>query len=311
MKAIIFYSWQSDTRAAANRPFIQKALEAAVGELHADGSLSVEPVVDRDTQSVPGAPDIDKTILEKIDACAAMVADVTIVNSGTTSKPAPNPNVLVELGYALKSLGTRRVILVQNVAFGGPEDLPFDLRQKRALAYESPEDASSRAEKRRQLQADLKRALALVLKDADIQPAAEYPVELSMKFALVKNTLGERHDYRLAVTLRNVGGKPITEWNVDVKFPTRLLESPASFSSRVPERSNEEQTLLRATQDTLGRVIYPEDPAPVMAVDYYIDPDMYDREEHWLLDRTVTATAYVHGELAGNAELFVRDIQKF
>ena len=105
MKATIFYSWQSDIKAAANRTLIQDALKGAVKELHAEGSLTVEPVVDRDTEAVPGAPDIDKTILEKIDASAVVVADVTIINHGKDGRPTPNPNVLVELGYALKSLG--------------------------------------------------------------------------------------------------------------------------------------------------------------------------------------------------------------
>jgi hypothetical protein len=41
-----------------------------------------------------------------------VVADVTIVGRGN-GRPTPNPNVLIELGYALKSLGARRLILVQ------------------------------------------------------------------------------------------------------------------------------------------------------------------------------------------------------
>jgi hypothetical protein len=43
------------------------------------------------------------------------------------------PNVLIELGYAKKALGTARVITVWNTAFtrSRPEDLPFDLRGRR------------------------------------------------------------------------------------------------------------------------------------------------------------------------------------
>jgi CrcB protein len=48
----IFYSWQSDTRAAANRTLIQDALEAAVVEIRDDDSIAIEPVVDRDTLAV-------------------------------------------------------------------------------------------------------------------------------------------------------------------------------------------------------------------------------------------------------------------
>src|SRR5713226_1824126 len=125
MQATVFYSWQSDIKAAANRTLIQDALEAAAKVLRDDGSISVEPVIERDTKGIPGAPDIGMTILEKIDASAVIVADVTIVGRDD-GRPTPNPNVLIELGYGLRSLTPRRVILVQNVAFGGPEDLPFD-----------------------------------------------------------------------------------------------------------------------------------------------------------------------------------------
>jgi len=75
--------------------------------------------------------------------------------------------VLIELGYALKSLGPRRVILVQNTAFGTPEELPFDLRHKRVLTYTSAEEASERAPERRRLQAGIKEALSLVIAEVD------------------------------------------------------------------------------------------------------------------------------------------------
>ena len=40
-------------------------------------------------------------------------------------RPAPNPNVLLELGYAAASIGSNRVILVQNTAFGDISTLSF------------------------------------------------------------------------------------------------------------------------------------------------------------------------------------------
>jgi hypothetical protein len=229
MKVTVFYSWQSDTKAAANRTLIQTALAGAVKKLRADGSISLEPVIERDTKGVPGAPDIDAIIFEKIEASTVMVADVTIVGRGG-GRPTPNPNVLVELGYALKALGWKRIVLVQNVAFGPPEELPFDLRQKRVLTYSSTEDALERAPERRRLQADLKEALALVLGNADIRPVTSFLVELFLEYQKVK-IRPERHDYQRRVTLKNAGTRPITEWHVDVSMPTRLLESGTIFRS--------------------------------------------------------------------------------
>jgi hypothetical protein len=308
MIATIFYSWQSDIKAAANRTLIQDALEGAAKELRADRSISVEPVVERDTKGIPGAPDIGMTILEKIDASAATVADVTIVGRGD-GRPTPNPNVLIELGYALKSLGHRRVILVQNVAFGGPEGLPFDLRQKRVLTYNSAADASERAPERRHLQAVLKEALALILTDANMGVATLYPVKLSVDYA-PKAIRSERHDYQLRVSLVNLGTKPITEWHVDVSMPTRLLEPQILFALRVPGRSDEEHTLFRATQDTHPDPIYPGDVKLAMTIDYRIDSKIF-YDLRGLVDEKVTAIAYIHGELAATTERVVRELQNF
>src|SRR5438105_94039 len=105
MPHTIFYSWQSDLPNASNRGFIQTALERAGKALSADDALNVQPVIERDTQGIPGAPDIAKVIFEKIAAADVFVADVSIVTGQHEGRPSPNPNVLVELGYALKAIG--------------------------------------------------------------------------------------------------------------------------------------------------------------------------------------------------------------
>jgi hypothetical protein len=168
---LVFYSWQSDLPNATNRAFIDKALERAAQAMRKDIELAIEPVIDRDTVGLPGAPDIGKAIFDKIDRCDVFVADVSIVRRSEGSRPTPNPNVLVELGYALKSLGHERILLVINSAFGGPELLPFDLRQKRALSYqlesESDDKANIRKEFATRLEAALRAFVPLVSAAAD------------------------------------------------------------------------------------------------------------------------------------------------
>jgi hypothetical protein len=73
VSATIFYSWQSDIRAAACRTLIHEALEGAASKITQDRSVGVEPVIDRDTQGIPGSPDIGAAILSKIDAASAFV----------------------------------------------------------------------------------------------------------------------------------------------------------------------------------------------------------------------------------------------
>src|SRR5271168_81681 len=118
MPHVVFYTWQSDLPNATNRSFILKALENVAHAITIDDTVDVEPVIDRDTQGVPGAPDISKTIFQKIAAADVLVADVSIVGVIEGGRPTPNPNVLIELGYALHALGDERVVLVLNLAFG-------------------------------------------------------------------------------------------------------------------------------------------------------------------------------------------------
>jgi hypothetical protein len=161
MRRVVFYSWQSDLPSRGNRGFINDALERAIRSIASDGSAALEPVLDRDTANLNGTPDIAHSILAKISAADVFVADVSIVNAGS-SLPSPNPNVLVELGYAAAELGWENVILVQNTAFGGPELLPFDLRGRRVITY-SLEAETAPAESRGLLQGRLEGALRSTL----------------------------------------------------------------------------------------------------------------------------------------------------
>jgi hypothetical protein len=110
----VFYSWQSDLPSKTNRGLIEFALERALAAIGKNAQIDRAPRLDQDTSGVPGSPDIGATILGKIDAASAFVADVSVV-SGAEGRPSPNPNVLIELGYALKSLAPSRVIMVFNV----------------------------------------------------------------------------------------------------------------------------------------------------------------------------------------------------
>lgn len=168
MKQIVFYSWQSDLPNACNRGFIQGALENAAAAIKADDTVEIEPVVDRDTQGVPGAPDIASTIFAKITAADVFVADVSIIGRGD-KRSTPNPNVLVELGYAFKALGPERVILVFNRAFGKIEELPFDLKMRRVLAYDMLAESKERAPERKILENQLDDAIRAAL--GTIRPA--------------------------------------------------------------------------------------------------------------------------------------------
>ncbi len=176
----IFYSWQSDLPNSTNRSFIEKALENTAKSIRADDSIKVEPVIDRDTAGVPGSPDIAGTIFAKIEESQVFVCDVSIINEGEKSRPTPNPNVLIELGYALKTLGSERILMVMNTVFGKPELLPFDLSRKRVVTYYMPEEYENRATERKKLEAQLDTALRTILTQIKIQPPERIIPSLSI-----------------------------------------------------------------------------------------------------------------------------------
>jgi hypothetical protein len=158
MNRIVFYSWQSDLPNRTNRGFIQAALEKAAKAIANDSSNDDVPIIDRDTKDVPGAPHIAKAILAKVAA-----ADVSIVQGRGEDRPTPNPNVLIEIGYALCSLGDARIVLLMNDAYGAPEDLPFDLKMHRVMTYNMPEDTADRSIERLSLQKKLEGAIRAAL----------------------------------------------------------------------------------------------------------------------------------------------------
>jgi hypothetical protein len=155
----VFYSWQSDSPGNTNRNFISTALEKAIDEVKADETISVEPVIDRDTLGVAGSPDISESIFSKIEDSSVFVCDVSIIDIEALKK-TPNPNVLVELGYAIKVLGWNRIIMVMNTEYGDPTTLPFDLRSKRVLTY----TISSSEEEKAPVRNGLKKTLVVALK---------------------------------------------------------------------------------------------------------------------------------------------------
>jgi hypothetical protein len=179
MKRIIFYSWQSDLPNKTNRGFIETALLRSLKNILNDGSELIRPVLDRDTDGEIGTPQITDSIFAKITMADIFVCDVSIINKDEIGKPTPNPNVLIELGYAIATLGWNRILLIQNNVYGGPEKLPFDLRGRRIIGYSQREDELERAAERNnltgKLEVFLKQALYF-LPDANRHAGPHVPI---------------------------------------------------------------------------------------------------------------------------------------
>lgn len=223
MRTTVFFSWQSDRPAREGRNFIERALSAAIGriaqDLQLDESIRGQLRLDKDTQDVPGSPEIFNTILKKIESAGIFVADLTFVGTAPDGTPTPNPNVLIEYGYALKSLGDSRIVAVMNTAYGPPSRLPFDLVSKRfPIDYKVEEGAldSVRREARQDLAKTLESALRLIL------GSDEYQASILKKSDTTAATYREPKDGRARFRAK---GKPI---GYNRSFPAELMGQQAS-----------------------------------------------------------------------------------
>lgn len=159
----IFYSWQLSTLGKYNNYFIRDCLREAVREINQ--SIPIEEreqneniQIDSDTQGTSGSPHIFTTICDKINASTIFIVDVSLI-----SKKICNSNVMLELGYAIKTLGFENIIMVFNTALGSLDDLPFDLRSQRVSTY-SFKAGDDKKQASRQLTSLLKTSITTVLK---------------------------------------------------------------------------------------------------------------------------------------------------
>jgi len=171
----IFYSWQSDIENKFNRNFIKDCLERAIKQLNQELEIEDALRLDHDTKGVEGSPDITSTILNKIEKSDIFIGDITFITKSKSKKYCSNPNVLIELGYALNSLGDERIINVMNSSFGSPDKkLPFDLAHKRwPIIYSLNEDNyADKASVRTELILSIKSALYPYIS----KPKSSFPI---------------------------------------------------------------------------------------------------------------------------------------
>ena len=174
----IFWSWQNDYSPKTCRSFVRSALVESIELInnHMDVNDADRPEIDHDTKGERGMVDIAAAILRKIANSAVFVADLTPIAKSSDDKWLPNPNVMIELGWAMHKPGWERVIGVLNTAAGAEiEDLPFDIRQRRVITYllAPSADANTRNSVKKKLVTELKGALEVNLENRAAQTTGE------------------------------------------------------------------------------------------------------------------------------------------
>ena len=240
---MLFYSWQSDTSPKANRNFIKDAIETAIRSINKTLALEEAIRYDHDTKDVPGTPEIVNTILKKIDESDMFLSDLTIVARSMEGKQVPNPNVLIELGYAMKSIGSERVIAVMNEEYGTASDgLPFDLQHRRwPIRYSLSINATPmiRKEQKRYLVSQLEEAIRATLNSMSIpkKPDIFEPIQPQWKSSsfLIDN--------------EKVAKRPFFDDEDDIQ-DVIWINGPQAFLRLIPTSSAPDRTPLE-----IGRLI--------------------------------------------------------
>ncbi len=161
--------------------------------------LAVKVKVDHDTKREPGSPGIVDTIFRKIEISQIFVCDITIVNKVQSRfwsflfekrkvRNTPNPNVLIELGYAIRVLGWERIICINHSGYSSPEELPFDIRKNRISPY--GKKSKGKLQSKEALTASLRNAIKTILKDySNISERHESNRLVGMDYVLYKSFL--------------------------------------------------------------------------------------------------------------------------
>jgi hypothetical protein len=133
---------------------------------------------------------------------------------------------------------------------------------------------------------------------AEIEGSAEpQPTDLSAEVELsyAKESIeSKRHDYRLQVTLRNLGTEPLGRYHIDLEMPARVVHRAQDQSLYVRDRSTRDVAFFRVSSINHREEIYPGDTKLVMSVDYYMDDDIH-RHGCDLFEQLVRVTLYRPG----------------
>ncbi|MDE7431218.1 MAG: hypothetical protein K2N34_04800 [Lachnospiraceae bacterium] len=158
----IFYSWQSDLPGNKTRHFIRECIDEAI--YLAQESEAIEAEREEATTGITGSPDIVTTLFSKIDNCNLFIADLSLcyTEDWQNEKKSPNPNVLLELGYAVKVLGWERIICLCNTDYG--DKYPFDIAHNRIT------DFSLDGKSKKEVKSDIAKIIFINIRDIRKQP---------------------------------------------------------------------------------------------------------------------------------------------
>lgn len=165
----IFYSWQSDSPKDTNHIAIRQAVQEALNCIESEVE-DINIKLDEATRGTSGSPNISNIIFTKILSSDIFICDITTINHNAEGyRRVPNPNVLIELGFAIATLGWERIILLFNKEHGNfPNDVPFDIIQNRITDFKITDKKDNGGKK--QLLKSMEVAIKAIIEKNPLKP---------------------------------------------------------------------------------------------------------------------------------------------
>lgn len=127
--------------------------------------------LDEATRNTTGSPNIPSAIFDKISTSDIFICELTTINGNapTDFRRTPNPNVLIELGYAIVTLGWDRIIMAFNTVHGVfPANMPFDIDRHRTISFTIKDKKDSSG--KNQLAQVMKVAIQAIIEKSPLKP---------------------------------------------------------------------------------------------------------------------------------------------
>ncbi|MDO8320688.1 hypothetical protein [Rhodoferax sp.] len=154
-------------------------------------------------------------------------------------------------------------------------------------------------------------AQALAALTGKLSPEQEVAVgaEVSIRWKKISIT-AEHHDYRLMVTATNCSMTPISEFHVDLVFPSEVLNAPDRHPLFVANRSDTRVSFFRYASSAQSQPIFPGDESDVIELNYHMN-NWIHTGHHGLFEFVVSASLYCGAQVPVVIEVLFGELQCF
>lgn len=272
----IFYSFQTDTDSKLNLGFIRKAIEKAIKNIK---EFEFDPILEG-FRGVGGNAPLLKTMLSQSAKSDIFIGDVTYTSSKmwqskdigfhddgqkilieinkpiSNLKPAPNPNVLIEMGYSWALKNYERTILVMNTAFGEAEMLPVDMKGLRwPISYNLCDRRLNQAEIKSEELKNLTKALEIAIRNA-VKSSIEHQQKILRPLQHYYNWERESRKAFILTKKTEIILSEIRAQVIQDNKPLRIVGPNKSGKSRILFETFRKNGSLDAMPEQLNRIIY-------------------------------------------------------